>query len=307
VGAGIGRVTSTVLLHLVDDVVLLEPVKPFIQRAIALGRASETDEGVVVLPPTNDIYKLVSATPTVSGSTTWRETTMGAEVSGGEEAERVGDDDENKAREEEPKLPKWKGIKDKTKSVTFIQATLQGFDPLHAPPALTRIGYIPSVVQGFDGQEKQTTSPISEDIKQQLEEVGFDVIWCQWCLGHLSDVDLVAFLQRSHAALRENDYQEGRAGKPLIVVKENVCTEPEGVPLTVFDPEDSSLTRFVHPPSLLVPFLILISHFFLPSFFLLLLLVFSCFFVPFPCIHSLSLHLLLYSSSLSSSCHTCVV
>jgi protein N-terminal methyltransferase len=35
VGAGVGRVTSDVLLHLVDHVLLLEPVTQFIQQALA--------------------------------------------------------------------------------------------------------------------------------------------------------------------------------------------------------------------------------------------------------------------------------
>lgn len=36
VGAGIGRVTSTVLLHLVEDVVIVEPVPSFVQEAVRL-------------------------------------------------------------------------------------------------------------------------------------------------------------------------------------------------------------------------------------------------------------------------------
>jgi protein N-terminal methyltransferase len=71
--------------------------------------------------------------------------------------------------------------------------------------------------------------------------MGFDVIWCQWCLGHLSDDDLVAFLRRSHAALKVKE-----KGKSLIVVKENLCSDlDDGTPRTVFDEQDSSLTRSV--------------------------------------------------------------
>jgi len=69
--------------------------------------------------------------------------------------------------------------------------------------------------------------------------LGFDVIWCQWCLGHLSDVDLIAFFRRSHAALRDKE-----KGKSLIAVKENLCSDLDGGgPRTVFDRQDSSLTR----------------------------------------------------------------
>ena len=68
---------------------------------------------------------------------------------------------------------------------------------------------------------------------------GFDVIWCQWCLGHLSDEDLVAFFRRCPAALRNKD--EG-----LIVVKENLCQDgDDGSARVSFDEADSSLTRYV--------------------------------------------------------------
>ncbi|KAG6898375.1 hypothetical protein C0992_009050 [Termitomyces sp. T32_za158] len=168
VGAGIGRVTSDVLLHLVSDVVLLEPVESFVQEALARCRAS-----------------------TSSGSL--------------QKGQRP-----------------WKGIADGSKSVTILQGTLQEFDPLnpHRVTFLDRIGY-------------QPPRP-SDEIN-----MGFDVIWCQWCLGHLSDPDLVAFLRRSHAALREKE-----KGKSVIVVKENLCKDKEdGSACTVFDDQDSSLTR----------------------------------------------------------------
>lgn len=34
VGAGIGRVTANVLLHLVDDVVMVEPIPKFVEQAV---------------------------------------------------------------------------------------------------------------------------------------------------------------------------------------------------------------------------------------------------------------------------------
>lgn len=49
VGAGIGRVTSDTLLHLVSDVVLLEPVESLVQAALSQGRASATEA-----PSTNE-------------------------------------------------------------------------------------------------------------------------------------------------------------------------------------------------------------------------------------------------------------
>lgn len=166
VGAGIGRVTADVLLFLVSDVLLLEPVTPFIQEA--LGRARHA-----------------ANTPQKN----------------------------------------WRGLADKNTSVTFVQGTLQDFDPAHPlanPPAkfLQRLGYFPE-------------TPL-EDV-----DSGFDVIWCQWCLGHLNDAQLVEFFRRSHVALREKD-----RGRSFIVVKENVCSDDaDGRPKSSFDDQDSSLTR----------------------------------------------------------------
>lgn len=167
VGAGIGRVTSSVLLHLLQDIVLLEPVDHFV----------------------NEAYIRVSASEHVSGE--------------------------------------WKGVKDAQKSVTVVQSTLQEFDPKKPISAenykiLGRVGYNPP------GDQDDSSS-------------GFDVVWCQWCLGHLSDEDLVAFLKRAKESLRSVKKGTGDF-EGLIVVKENTCSE-QGAPRTVFDEQDSSVTR----------------------------------------------------------------
>ena len=62
--------------------------------------------------------------------------------------------------------------------------------------------------------------------------VNYDIIWVQWCIGHLRDEQLVKFLMRSNAALSENGW---------IVVKENMSTDREGKDL--FDEVDSTVTR----------------------------------------------------------------
>lgn len=115
----------------------------------------------------------------------------------------------------------WRGIADNSKSVTFLRGTLQDFDPArpHDADILDRVGCAPA----------------------QFDEAvsGFDVVWCQWCLGHLSDPDLAAFLRRSRAALRD-------PARSVIVVKENLCSdEADGSACVVFDEQDSSLTRSV--------------------------------------------------------------
>lgn len=76
-------------------------------------------------------------------------------------------------------------------------------------------------------------------------------IWCQWCLGHLSTLDLIAFFKKAKLALNTEP-------DSLIVVKENLCPdEPkDGVQgSVVFDEDDSSLTRCVASPFLPVFFL----------------------------------------------------
>ncbi|KAF9218169.1 hypothetical protein BS17DRAFT_296854 [Gyrodon lividus] len=161
VGAGIGRVTADVLLYLVSDVVLLEPVQSFIEEAHRLCQG----------------------------------------ISNGDNNDIAG----------------WTGIKDKIKSVSFFRGPLQDFDPAQPKQnteELQRLGYIPS--------EEDSNS-------------GFDVVWCQWCLGHLNDRDLVTFLKRSKVALRGDP-------KSLIMVKENICSE-EQEPRILFDELDSSWMR----------------------------------------------------------------
>lgn len=63
----------------------------------------------------------------------------------------------------------------------------------------------------------------------------------QWCVGHLSNSELVEFLQRSQKALRTSK-EKGVEG--FIVVKENTCknTEVDGM---LFDDDDSSITRYI--------------------------------------------------------------
>lgn len=57
----------------------------------------------------------------------------------------------------------------------------------------------------------------------------YDLFWCQWVLGHLTDDDLVSFLRRCRKALNENG---------MIIIKENISSH--GI---VEDSLDSSVTR----------------------------------------------------------------
>ncbi|GAB5592907.1 hypothetical protein Unana1_07807 [Umbelopsis nana] len=57
----------------------------------------------------------------------------------------------------------------------------------------------------------------------------YDLIWCQWVLGHLTDDDLIAFLKRCKEGLRLNG---------IIGIKENNASNGY-----IVDEEDSSVTR----------------------------------------------------------------
>jgi protein N-terminal methyltransferase len=68
------------------------------------------------------------------------------------------------------------------------------------------------------------------------EPGSYDLIWNQWCLGHLTDAQLVAYLRRCKDGLRK---EEGQGA--WIVVKENLSKEARSQ--DIYDDEDSSVTR----------------------------------------------------------------
>lgn len=70
---------------------------------------------------------------------------------------------------------------------------------------------------------------------QPAEGVQYDLVWIQWCAGHLTDEQLVQFLKRCKSVLR---------GDRVIVVKENNSTAGEDQ----FDELDSCVTRYVAVP-----------------------------------------------------------
>ncbi|KAH0614796.1 uncharacterized protein H6S33_000432 [Morchella sextelata] len=73
------------------------------------------------------------------------------------------------------------------------------------------------------------------DPVKATEEMGekYYIIWNQWCVGHLSDVQLVAYLARCKNAVLEGG---------VIVVKENITETKDDM----YDEIDSSITRTDH-------------------------------------------------------------
>ncbi|KAI1120279.1 alpha-N-methyltransferase NTM1 [Nemania abortiva] len=61
--------------------------------------------------------------------------------------------------------------------------------------------------------------------------VEYDLIWLQWCVGHLTDEQLIRHLKQCKTVLNKEN--------GLIIIKENTTTS--GV--DIFDPVDSSVTR----------------------------------------------------------------
>ncbi|GAA6023837.1 hypothetical protein JCM10207_005391 [Rhodosporidiobolus poonsookiae] len=179
-GAGIGRVTSTVLLPLFDTVDLVEPVPSFVERAQQ--NALEGREGWAALHP---------------------------------------DRDGGKAR----------------KGVRIWRAGLQHFDPL-CPTRPVGGGSV-ELHASLGSDEAPWVDPGRE--LEVTGEEGYDLVMIQWCIGHLSDDELVAFLQRSRRALRQKS--DGTC-EGYILLKENVCKDTDGEGAgRLFDDDDSSITR----------------------------------------------------------------
>lgn len=83
----------------------------------------------------------------------------------------------------------------------------------------------------------QVGEVINLGLQDWVPEVGaYDVIWNQWCLGHLTDAQLVAYFQRCKEGLVK---AEGRDA--WIIVKENLSSDFRGK--DIYDEEDSSVTR----------------------------------------------------------------
>ncbi|KWU46590.1 hypothetical protein RHOSPDRAFT_32050 [Rhodotorula sp. JG-1b] len=181
-GAGIGRVTSTVLLPLFDLVDLVEPVPSFVKQAKKNAlRASE------------------------HGWTSLRE-------EGAPAGER--------------------------KAVRIWKAGLQHFDPTcPGRPVDATTGSVELFAQ-VGREESSWPSPQGKPRELNVQEEGYDLIMIQWCIGHLSDDELVAFLKRSRAALRQQP--DGGPCEGYILLKENVCKDETE---RLFDEDDSSYTR----------------------------------------------------------------
>jgi len=102
-------------------------------------------------------------------------------------------------------------------TVDIIEPIAKFSDSLKGKPGIGRIWNIGLEEWDFDGDNVH-------------ESMRYDLIWNQWCLGHLTDAQLVQYLMKCGRALRAGGW---------IVVKENMSTGKEDI----FDEIDSSVTR----------------------------------------------------------------
>jgi len=85
-------------------------------------------------------------------------------------------------------------------------------------------------LKGKDGIGRIFNVGLEDWSPQESGESKYDLIWNQWCLGHLTDAQLTTYLEKCQNVLNEDG---------LIIVKENLSTSGEDV----FDELDSSVTR----------------------------------------------------------------
>jgi protein N-terminal methyltransferase len=90
-----------------------------------------------------------------------------------------------------------------------------------------------SALQGKDGVGEIFNVGLEDWSPSSADESKYDLIWNQWCLGHLTDAQLIEYLQKCGKVLRDGGW---------IIVKENLVG-PDGE--DVFDELDSSVTRYV--------------------------------------------------------------
>lgn len=88
---------------------------------------------------------------------------------------------------------------------------------------------------GLESWPPEEAEPRAEADGRKKEKKTYSLIWNQWCLGHLTDVQLVGYLSRCARHLAPP------ADAGWIVVKENLSTHPQDE--DIYDELDSSVTR----------------------------------------------------------------
>lgn len=85
--------------------------------------------------------------------------------------------------------------------------------------------------QSYIGEDSSRTSCIVQGLQDFSPEINsYDVIWIQWVIGHLQDIDFINFFRRCVKGLRPGG---------VVILKDNCCESWT----FVLDRSDSSLTR----------------------------------------------------------------
>lgn len=97
-----------------------------------------------------------------------------------------------------------------------------------------------------DGENEEGKGQVGEIINLGLQDWipisgAYDLIWNQWCLGHLTDAQLIIYLKRCKDGLVTTAEENGKREYGWIIVKENMSTDVRK--RDIYDEEDSSVTR----------------------------------------------------------------
>jgi len=113
----------------------------------------------------------------------------------------------------------------------FLSKVAEVVDIVEPVEQLTKV-----ITEGDGFKELREQGRVGEIFNRGLEDwtptQQYDLIWNQWCLGQLTDEQLVDYFERTKDKVTEGGW---------IVVKENMSTDREGK--DIFDPADSSVTR----------------------------------------------------------------
>ena len=74
-------------------------------------------------------------------------------------------------------------------------------------------------------------------MQEHTFETKYDCIWIQWCIGYLTDEDLIQFLVNCREKGLKRSKDSERTG--LIFVKDNACQDEQ----FILDKQDSSVMR----------------------------------------------------------------
>ncbi len=94
------------------------------------------------------------------------------------------------------------------------------------------VKFAKTIIDGSLKKEGKVGDVYATGLQDWTPSKSYDLIWNQWCVGHLTDAQLVSYFERCGEAVKTDGW---------IVVKENLSTHRFGE--DIFDDVDSSVTR----------------------------------------------------------------